>query len=333
MTKPWRVLQVGLGPLGIRIANDLQRRRLGDVVTAVDPAPSLVGRPVAELVDGAPAYARVVGSLEQAPGPFDLAIVATVSDLPGVAPTLRALAARGLAVVSTCEELSWPWERHPALARELDEISRKHGARLLGTGVNPGFVMDALAVAATTACAEVRRIEIHRVQDASTRRLPFQKKIGAGLTTDEFRKQAASGSVRHVGLRESVELVSASLGLRFDRVDEMIEPVLASHGLESAVGTIPAGGVCGVHQEARAHDGSREVIALVFRAAIGEPEARDQIIIEGEPPVELVIPGGLHGDVATSAIVLNSARSLIAARPGLHAMTTLPLAGCAPPRH
>jgi 2,4-diaminopentanoate dehydrogenase len=331
MSKRWRVLQVGLGPLGIRIASDLLRRQLGDVVAAVDPDPALIGRAVAELVPRALQPLRIVGTLDEVDVPIDLAIVTTVSDLPRCAPTLRALAARGMAVVSTCEELSWPWERHPVIARDLDDVAKKHGARILGTGVNPGFVMDALAVAATTACAEVRRIEIHRVQDAATRRIPFQKKIGAGMTVADFQRAAAAGTVRHVGLRESVGMVAATLGLPFDRVDEMIEPVIASHALECSLGPIAAGDVRGVHQEARAHHGAREVIALVFRAAIAEPDARDQIIVDGEPAVNLIIPGGLHGDIATSAVVLNSARSLLDARPGLHTMTTLPLAGCAPP--
>lgn len=332
MTAPLRVLQVGLGPLGVRIAADVHRRRLGDVVAAVDPSPTLHGRALAEVIPGGLLEARVVPTIDLVEAAVDLAIVATVSDLPTAAPTLRALLERGLTVVSTCEELSWPWERHPALARELDDLARAHGGRLLGTGVNPGFVMDALAVAVTTACAEVRRLEVHRIQDASIRRVPFQKKIGAGLTRAEFDRLAGAGTVRHVGLRESVGMAAASLGLRHDRVEETIAPVIAERGVDSALGWIDPGFVCGVHQEARAFDGDREVIALVFHAAIGEPEPRDRVIVDGEPPVDLVIAGGLHGDIATSAVVLNAARALRAATPGLHAMTTIALSGCAPPR-
>lgn len=328
MTTPYRVLQVGLGPLGIKIANDLQRRGLGNVVAAIDPAPALVGRAIADVVSGAPAGAAIVGSLAELNVPVDIAIVATVSDLRHAAPTLRALAERKISAVSTCEELSWPWDRHPELARELDQVLRSHGARLLGTGVNPGFVMDALAVAVSTACAEVRRVEIHRIQDASTRRIPFQKKIGATLSVDEFGRLAASGAIRHVGLRESVGMAAAALGFSIDRVDETIAPIIATSALTCGLGPIPAGAARGVHQEARAYAGGREVIALVFKAAIAEPDARDQVIVDGDPPIDLVIRGGLHGDVATSAVVLNSLRSVLAAVPGLHTMTTLPMAGC-----
>ena len=324
-----RVLHVGLGPLGIKMVGDLHRRNLGEVVAAVDPAHA--GRTLGELAPGGRGDRIIVKpSLDDELPPVDIAIVTTVSDLPGVAPTLRALADRGISSVSTCEELSWPWDRHPELARELAAHAERKNVRMLGTGVNPGFVMDALAIAVTTACAHVRRVEIHRVQDASTRRLPFQKKIGATLTIAEFERLAAAEQIRHVGLRESVGMVAATLGLEFDRVDETIGPIVADHDMTCGLGPIARGAARGVHQEARAFAGGREVIALIFRAAIGEPDARDQVIVDGDPPVDLVIKGGLHGDVSTSAVVLNSIRSLLRAPAGLHTMSTIAMAGCAP---
>ena len=321
----FRVLQIGLGPLGVKIAGDLHKRRLGEVVAAVDPA--FGNRALRELVPGS-SDVRIAASLDDVNVPVDVAIVATVSDLRACAPTLLALAAKGISAVSTCEELSWPWDRHPDVARDLAAAAKQHGARMLGTGVNPGFVMDALAVAVTTACAEVRRVEIHRVQDASHRRLPFQRKIGATLSIDQFDRLAAAGSIRHVGLRESVGMVAAALGMKIDRVDETIAPVIAERAMTCGLGAIAAGAARGVYQEARAFAGDREIITLIFRAAIGEPDARDQVIVDGDPPVDLVIRGGLHGDVSTSAVVLNSIRSLLAAAPGLHTMNTLPMAGC-----
>ena len=322
-----RVLQVGLGPLGIKIASDLVRRRLGTIAAAVDPA--FAGRSVADLVPGAAAV-PVVASIDDVAAKVDIAIVSTVSDLRVAAPTLVALAERGISAVSTCEELAWPWDRHPAVAAQLAAAAQRGRARLLGTGVNPGFVMDAFAVGVTTACSEVRRVAIHRIQDASTRRIPFQKKIGAALTVAEFERLAADGTIRHVGLGESVHMVAASLGFTLDRIDESIAPVIADAPLACGLGPIPAGGVRGVHQEAHAFAAGREVITLVFRAAIAEPDPADRVIVDGDPPVDLAIRGGLHGDVATSAMVLNSMRSLLAAPPGLHTMTTLPLGGCAP---
>lgn len=332
MRRPLRFLSVGLGPLGLRVAADVQRRGLGAVVAAVDPAHA--GRVLAELVPGAHPDVRIAADLATMTTEVDLAIVATHSDLAKVAPTLRALIERRISVVSTCEELSWPWDRHTALAGELAELALVRGAFLLGTGVNPGFVMDALPVAITTACNVVRHVEVHRIQDAATRRIPFQKKIGAGLTPTEFAERAADGSVRHVGLRESVGMIASSLGLPVDRVDETIAPVVAEAPLSCALGPIAAGAVRGVHQEARAFAGDREVVALVFQAAIGEPDPRDAIRVTGEPDVDLVIRGGLHGDIVTSAVVLNAIVGLfdLGLAPGLHTMNAIPLAGCVPPR-
>ncbi len=332
MRRRYRFLHVGLGPLGRRIAADVVRRRLGDVIAAVDPAHA--GRPLAELVPGADADAVVAAALDDVTAPIDVAVVATVSDLALCAPTLRALLERTISVVSTCEELAWPWDRHTALAGELSQLALGRGVHLLGTGVNPGFVMDALPVAITTACAEVRRVEVHRIQDAALRRLPFQAKIGAALSVAEFERRVAAGIVRHVGLRESATMIAAALGLGFERYQESIAPIIADTPLVCDLGAIAAGDVRGVHQEGRVFAAGREVITLIFRAAIGEPDPRDRVIIDGDPALDLTIAGGVHGDVATSAVTLNAIVGLLDldAAGGLHAMSTIPLRGCAPPR-
>ena len=332
MGRRYRFLSVGLGPLGVRIASDVVARGLGDVVAAVDPA--LAGRALSELVPGAAVDVAVGARLDDVAGPIDVAIVATASDLPAVAPTLRALLARHINVVSTCEELAWPWDRHLELAGELSQLALARGVHLLGTGVNPGFVMDALPIAVTTVCSAVRRVEVHRIQDAGMRRLPFQAKIGATLSVAEFHARVAAGTVRHVGLRESASMIASALGLVLEQYEESIEPVIAEQPMTCGLGPIAAGDVRGVHQEARVTSGGREVISLVFHAAIGEAEPHDRVIVEGEPRVDLTIAGGVHGDVATSAVTLNAIVGLLDLdhAPGLHAMSTIPLRGCAPPR-
>ena len=328
-----RILQVGLGPLGQKIAADLHGRGLGRVVAAVDPGPDKVGRDVAELVAGAKPGVRVVSSLDGV-GDFSgirCAIVTTLSDLELCMDTFRGLLGRGAAVVSTCEELSWPWLRHPILAQELAELAVKKGGRILGTGVNPGFLMDALPVAATTACGSVRSIRIERVQDAGPRRIPFQRKIGTGLDDEEFARRKADGSLRHVGLAESLHFVAHYLGMHVERWEETLEAVKAEQDVESGLGLVTAGRARGVRQVATGWVDGKQALELVFHAAVGEPEPFDKITIEGEPSLELVIPGGVHGDTATSAIVLNSIRPLLAAPPGLHTMASIPLQGCSTP--
>lgn len=326
----YQLLHVGLGPLGMRVIADLHRRRLGRIVAAVDPAPELARRDLAELVPGLPRGVPVRASLEEVVewDRIRCALVTTRSDLELCMDTFRALLARGCSVVSTCEELAWPWLRHPVLAQELHELAVRGRARIVGTGINPGFLMDALPVAASSACHEVRSMRIERIQDARKRRVPFQRKVGVGLTPVEFERRVAEGSLRHVGLGESLHFLAHYLGWRIERWEETIAPVLAERALASELGQVPAGNVRGVRQEARAWVAGRLALELVFQAALDEPEPRDRAVIEGEPPVELVLPGGVHGDQATSALVLNVVRPLLAAEPGLHTMASLPLQGC-----
>lgn len=328
----WNVLFVGLGPLGRMIVGDYLGRGLGRVAGVVDVDPSLAGRRLGEVLGGrsasdvkiAPSLTEEFGRVE--PKSMTCAIVATSSDLARCMPTLRELLRRGISVVSTCEELLYPWLRHEAAARELEDLCRSSGARCVGTGVNPGFLMDTLPVALTAVCRDVRRVRVERFQDATTRRIPFQQKIGAALSDTEFAQRVKDGVLRHVGLGESIHFIDRYLSMGVVKWNETIEPVRAARALSCSLGEIPRGGISGVHQSAQAWNAAgEEVITLDFQAAIGQENPRDRVVIEGEPNIESVIPGAVHGDVATSAITLNTIASLLLAPPGLHTMATLPV--------
>jgi hypothetical protein len=327
-----RVLHVGLGPLGLRVQADLAARGGLRTVAAVDVDPALVGRSLAELAAGAPADVRVAGDLDGIDfESVDVALLTTSSDLARCADSLRALLARGVSVVSSCEELLWPWLRHAALARELDLLARRHGAALVGTGVNPGFVMDALPAFLSAVALRVEAVHVERIQDASTRRVPFQEKIGAGLPLAEFHARARAGTLRHVGLGESLHFLAAALGWEIEDWSETLEPVLAERDLDCALGPIARGAPSGVRQTARARVGGVERLSLEFQAAIGQSEPRDRVRLVSDPPLELVLPGGVHGDRATSAVLLNCLGPLCDAAPGLATMATLRMPTCARP--
>ena len=316
------------------IVADVAARGVGRVVAAVDTDPSLQGVRLDDLAPGA-GDAAVTASLEEACGVgCDCAVVSTSSDLARCAGTFRTLLSRGVSVVSTCEELLYPWLRHAALAEELEGLCARHGSRLLGTGVNPGFLMDTLPVAATAVCRGVRGVQVWRIQDASTRRGPFQQKIGAGLDETEFAARVRAGTLRHVGLGESLHFVAHYLGLRVDEWHETIEPVRAVREIEWAQGRIEPGKVAGVRQVgvavSRSDGVERPVITLEFQAAIGQADPHDRVMIDAEPRIDLMVKGGVHGDVATTAITLNAIPSLLAATPGLHTMATIPIVRCHP---
>jgi 2,4-diaminopentanoate dehydrogenase len=327
----FRILHVGLGPLGQKIVSDLYARGLGEVVCAVDNAGEFQDRKLSDLLPQTGSDVPVRRNFDAISDwrAFDAAIVTTSSDLSKCAPTFRELLRHGLPIVSTCEELCWPWLRHDKLARELDAIAKEHGGKLLGTGVNPGFLMDTFPVAATAISRSVRSIEVHRFQDAASRRIPFQKKIGVGLDEAQFAAQVKAGTLRHVGLGESLHFLAQQFGFRIERWEETIEPIKTERDLDSGLGPVKQGKACGVRQQARGWCDGRVVITLEFRAAIGLLDPHDRVIVQGEPPIDLVWKGGVQGDIATSAIVLNSIGPLRAAQPGLHTMATIPLVGFA----
>ncbi len=325
-----QLLLVGLGPLGIKLAADVYERGLGSIEAAVDVSPKLLGRSLLDLVPTSKSPLRVTGDLEAAGARgLDAAVVATSSSLVSCAPTLCTLLGRGMCVVSTCEELFWPWLRHAELARELDDLAKRCGGRLLGTGVNPGFVMDAFCLGLTAVSRAVDSIEVHRYQDATTRRIPFQKKIGVSLEEAQFQAQVAAGSLRHVGLGESLHFLASHLGWPVEHWEEDIAPVYASRDLPSGLGMVPTGKICGVRQSARGRVGGRTRIELKFQASLGLEDPHDRTIVRGEPELDVRIQNGVHGDVATSAITLNAIRALQKAPPGLHSMASIPMVHCA----
>ena len=321
-----RIVQVGCGPIGCRIARLAAGRADLQVVAGIDVDPALHGRDLGQAGGGAPLGAPIVGSWDRLPDGAApaLAVHATGSSLPAVAPQLRSLLRAGVDVVSTCEELAFPAGANTAIAGELHGQAVSAGVTLLGTGINPGFVMDAWPLYMTAPCQEVRAIRATRVQDASGRRGPFQRKIGAGLDEAEFRRRAADGEIRHVGLTESAGMIAAGMGWNLDDFTETIEPIMAARAIDTGRVTVAAGRVAGVHQAGAGTAAGRRVITLEFRAAVGLGESWDAVSIDGVPPVEVRIGGGVHGDLGTAAIVVNAIRRVAAAAPGLVTMKDLP---------
>jgi len=323
-----RLVQVGLGPLGQKVVRFALKRDAFKIVAAVDPAPDKAGADLGRLCGVGQLGIRVRKDLKSAlkARKADVALVTTVSSLKRLEPQVAEIARAGLDIVSTCEELSFPWRTAPAISKRLDAICKRHKATCLGTGVNPGFLMDYLPAVMTGVCRNVEKIVVRRIQDASVRRIPFQQKIGAGLTTTEFRRKKDGGTLRHVGLTESVHLIAHAMGWKLDRVTESLRPVMATAAVKTGYVPIKRGMARGVEQVGRGYLGRKQVITLHFRAAVGEPESFDRIEVTGEPNICSVIQGGVNGDIATCAITLNAARSVLAAEPGLKTMLDVPAA-------
>jgi 2,4-diaminopentanoate dehydrogenase len=323
------VLQVGLGPLGQQISRYVMEREGVALVGAVDLNPEFAGRDIGEVCGVEPLGVAVSSSLAEAVAaattPPDVAVIATVSSIERLVPQVEEAAAAGLHVVSTCEELSFPWKRHPRAAEAIDRVCRENGVSCLGTGVNPGYLMDYLPSVLTSIAQRVDHIHVERVQDASKRRIPFQKKIGAGLTPEGFEAMRSEGTLRHVGLPESTDMIAHAMGWELDETTETLGPVLAEHDITTGASPIAPGMAAGVEQVATGSIGGREVLRLTFRAAVGEPGSYDRIRIRGLPDLDMKIEGGVNGDVATCAITVNALRAVTRTAPGLKTMLDAPV--------
>jgi len=326
ISQTMNIVQVGLGPLGQKIVRFALERGSINIVGAVDPAPDKAGRDLGELCGVSRlgiVVSRDVGSALRG-RKADAAVLATVSSLSAIEPQIAELAGVGLNIVSTCEELSFPWQTAPEIAARIDEVCKANGVACLGTGVNPGYLMDFLPTALTAVCQRVDRIKVSRVQDASKRRVPFQQKIGAGLTLDQFAEKVEAGTLRHVGLTESMHMIAHRMGWSLDKTTETLEPIVAETDITTGYTPIAAGMARGVAQIGTGIMNGQEVITLAFRAAVGEPESFDRVEIFGEPDIESTIAGGVNGDIATCAITINALRSIVEAKPGLRTMTDIP---------
>ncbi|HXY79259.1 MAG TPA: dihydrodipicolinate reductase, partial [Candidatus Bathyarchaeia archaeon] len=258
--------------------------------------------------------------------PVDVVVHTTSSYLASVMDELLACLSAGCCVVSTCEELAYPFRKHPELSAKLDAAAKDEGVALAGVGVNPGFVMDKLVLTLSAASQRVDWARATRIVDASTRRLPLQKKIGAGMTPDEFREQVAAGRIKHHGLPESVAMVADGLGFALDDISETIEPVVAREHVRTEFLEVAPGEVAGVHQIARGTAAGKEKVFMELQMYVGAKQPADTVELLGEPNLTLTIPGGTHGDLATAAIAVNTIPAILAAPAGLRSVRDLPLA-------
>lgn len=328
MKKKIRIIQYGIGPIGASIVRLMRQKSSLEIVGAIDTDAKKVGRDLGEVVGAPDAPWGVLVSADATSvlaKPADVVVHSTSSYLTSVMDQLLACLGAGLCIVSTCEELAYPFRKHPQLSKTLDDAAKEEGVALLGTGVNPGFVMDKLPLTLSAVSQRVEWVSAVRIVDASKRRLPLQKKIGAGMTPDEFRAQVAAGVIKHHGLPESIAMVADGLGFSLDDISETIEPMIAEEVVKTEFLEVAPGQVAGVHQVARGTAAGKEKIFMELKMYVGAQNPADTVVLKGDPNLTLTIPGGTHGDVATAAVVVNAIPSILAAKAGLQTSRDLPL--------
>jgi 4-hydroxy-tetrahydrodipicolinate reductase len=323
-----RVLIVGLGPIGASVARQIAGRKGFQLVGAVDIDPLKVGQDAAIVLGlEKPSRLRVtsdIGKTIKSVKPH-VAVLCTSSSLKSVVGQFEEVLRHRVPIVTTTEEAAYPSRANRRVAARLDAAARKAKVAVLGTGVNPGFTMDALPIALTAVCERVDSIEVLRVQDARVRRLPFQQKIGAGLTKEQFERRVGAGTVRHVGFTESIEMIADAMGWKLDRVTDEIEPKMAGADVASDLLSVRAGQVCGLIQRGTGYVSGQPRIRLRLEAYLGAPEAYESVLIEGTPRIHSRIDGGVHGDIATASMAVNSIPAVLTAQPGFRTMRDMRL--------
>lgn len=316
-----RIAQYGLGPIGLETLKTARERTWAEVVAGVDIDPAKQGKSLGELIGDPSLNVAITESLTT---DVDVVSHTTGSRVSAVMSQLRTLIEKGCNIVSTCEELAYPL--HGGARAELDELSKRHGVSVVGTGVNPGFAMDKLPLTISAVCRTVRSVEVIRVVDASKRREPLQRKVGAGKTVAQFHDAVQAGTLKHMGLVESLHLLVDGLGLELEHVtEELLEPVMADDLVVTPYLRVEAGSVAGVHQRVEARSRSGVALSLDLRMYVGAKDPVDRVIIKGSPDLDLRLDGGIHGDVATAAMVVNLMPRIVAARPGFLTMDDLPV--------
>jgi 4-hydroxy-tetrahydrodipicolinate reductase len=321
-----KIAQFGLGPIGIETLKLAATKPWAEIVGGIDIDPAKIGRGLDGLTQIKSLGGRkVYASLEEllAKAKPDVIFHTSVSKFKAAFTQIEPMARRGISVVSSCEELLFPQLLASTLASKLDKICKRGGARVIGTGVNPGFVMDLLPVCMTGVSRTVRAVHVQRVVNASTRRAPLQRKIGSGLPPAEFRRLFKAGKMGHAGLKESLALIAHSLGWKAMNIVETGDAVVAKRDIRTKHLSVRTGQTCGLHQRAEAKVNGKVCLTLDLKMYLDAENPHDAVQIEGEPPLDVVINGGVAGDQATVAALVNTAPRLLQAKPGLLLMTDL----------
>jgi len=302
-----RVALYGAGQLATNVARILSQRPEIEVL-----GPSGRGRRDDALRSGA-----------------DVVVIATTSFLHDVAPDIRLAVESGSNVITSAEEAAYPWAVDDALATDLDELALRRRVTILGGGLNPGFAFDALVVTATGPSTRVASIRVERIVDLSGFGETVLRRIGVGFTDEEFAAGTQSGSITgHIGFPQSMRVVASALGHTIERVDRSIAPIFAEREHRCQHIVVQVGNTAGFEQRYIGVVNGTPWFEALFTGhldpvSIGKPP-RDEIWIEGDPPLHYEVVPGFNAQTGSSALIANSVRRVLDAPPGWLTVADLP---------
>lgn len=341
MRKRIQLIQYGLGAMGSLMVQLAAAKANLEYVGAVSASGRYSGVDLGEASGiGRRLGITVKSSLEKVleGKRADVMLHATVSTMAELLPEILPAVEAGLNVISVAEELSYPWERSPELASELDRVAKEHGVTVLGTGINPGFLMDLLPLNFSGLCGSVMAVRVRRVNDFSVYGQSVMKHMGANLTPEEFESGLQNGSVvLHVGLPESIQMVARGLGWKLDQLTEERHALVSHTDRSAEIIKIEAGRVCGFRQKARGQAKGNTIELEIFGIILPNPledgvSPGTWVEIEGNPGIHAMISGGIGqaGGLGTAAHAVNAIPVVVDAKPGLLTVRELAIASCLP---
>jgi len=326
----------GFGAMGSGMAEVLLRKQGVEIVGVCDLHPDRVGRSLFELL-GVPRGERkeviVQGDIHKviSRGSADVVLLATDSYTRKAFDKIKLIVELGINVLTTAEEMAYPKAKEPELALELDRLAKANGVSILGTGINPGLIMDLLVILMTGACTDVEYVKAERVNSLSPFGPAVMEEQGVGLSLEAFRQQSASGHLAgHVGFNESVNMICDAIGWKLDQpVQQSMEPIVSKVLRKTKYAEVQPGHVAGCTMKGAGTVGGRLAVEMVHPQQI-EPQLEgtdtgDYVVIKGVPNFNLANKPEVPGGIGTIAMCINMIPQLINARPGLHTMIDLPV--------
>lgn len=330
-----RIAIWGFGAMGSGMAKMLLTKKGVDIVGVCDMHPDRVGKDFHDVVGvdrGDRKEVIISPKIEDVvfEGSCDLCLCATDSFTEKAFPRLKYVLEQKVNVISTAEQMAYPKAQNPDLAAKLDEIAKANGVSILGTGINPGLIMDLLVVVLTGCMTDVEHIESKRVNSLSPFGPAVMEEQGVGITVDEFNAGCEDGSLAgHVGFHESVGMIGEAIGWDVEKFEQQMKPIVTTVDRTSPYGFAAAGNVAGVNMTGQGYVDGEVKIDMIHPQQI-EPEMEgtftgDYVTIKGTPEVSASIKPEVEGGLGTIAMCVNMIPQVLNADPGLHTMLTLPV--------
>lgn len=326
-----KVLVWGLGAMGSGMVSMLAKKEGVRIVGGLARTPAKVGKDLGEIAGCEPVGVSATNDVEEAfKAKPDIVLLNTASFVREVLPEIETCLSRGTDVITIAEEMAYPWATSPDLADRIDALARKAGKTVLGTGINPGFVLDTLIITLTGVARDVKHIHARRINNLAPFGPTVMRTQGVGTTVAEFKRGLRENAiVGHVGFPQSCHLIGRALGWKIDRVVEEREPIVSKVERKTRYVTVRPGEVAGCRHTARAYSGGSEVIFLEHPQQVCPElegvETGDYIDIDGDPPISLAVRPEIPGGAGTIAIAVNMIPAVVRAPAGLLTMADLPV--------